>query len=232
MMAQDSQRRARVHAGLMATAVLGSNWLLIRTSTNLMDFAAVHLRVVLAAIALLALERWLRPSAPTSLAWGNWRTSWPHFLRVAATTATAVLVYIVIAIVVCRLGDVTPEVLPRNIRSPSGISEWLLTGVVVAPLVEEWIYRGIVQQRLREVVGARWAIFVCGLLFWVGHWVGLGEVTPPHHLVAGWLFSWSRERTGSLVAPTLLHALSNLALGLIDLLILTQPQLVHWLFGD
>ena len=68
-------------------------------------------------------------------------------------------------------------------------------------------------------------------MFWVLHWIYFGEVTFPNHLLGGWVIAWSYDRTRSLVAPTLLHAVGNLALGLGDMLVLTRPELMRWLVG-
>jgi membrane protease YdiL (CAAX protease family) len=215
----------RIAAALLAAAFVASNWVVAFVHASY----AWH---VGAALVVLLMERFVRASAPSPLGWIFSGASLKHFCRVAAVSAAFVLIYIIGVVATCRLSGHELIVEPQNIRKPSEFLGWIWLGVVVAPLVEEWIYRGLIQPRLRESLGARWAIAVCGVLFWLYHWFAKHGVTAPHHLLAGWLFSWSWQRTGSLVAPTLLHALGNLCLGLMDLLLLTQPRLVGSLLGS
>ena len=72
------------------------------------------------------------------------------------------------------------------------------------------IYRGLIQEHLRRALGSRWSLVLSGVVFWVLHWIYFGHVTFPNHLVGGWVIAWSYDRTRSLLAPTLLHAVGNL----------------------
>lgn len=104
---------------------------------------------------------------------------------------------------------------------------WLLAVVqlLVVALPEELFYRGFVQTALarREpprgvtVLGARLGagFLLTQALFAVGHLV----VLEPWRLgtfFPGLLFGWLRERTGSVAAPVVLHALSNLFLATLE----------------
>ena len=84
--------------------------------------------------------------------------------------------------------------------------------VVLAPVVEELVYRGLLQRALRGALGPVPAVLVCGFVFWVAHWIGRGEVSSIHTLFSGWVLGYAYERGRSLLAPTLLHALGNLGL--------------------
>jgi hypothetical protein len=120
---------------------------------------------------------------------------------------------------------------PANIDHASEYWSWFVLAVIWAPLIEEVVYRGIVQARLRQVTGRWVAIGVSGLTFWVYHWVSFEGVSPPHHLGAGLLLAWSYERSRSLLAPTILHAIGNLVLGTSDLVYILWPQWVHAALG-
>ncbi len=104
-------------------------------------------------------------------------------------------------------------------RLPDGLPTLVLVQLLVVALPEEMFYRGFVQtawarsapERGVSVLGARLgAGFVrTQLLFALGHLV----VLQPWRLATffpGLLFGWLRERTGSVAAPVVLHALSNL----------------------
>ena len=211
-------------AALLAATFVATNWVVLLAGGS-------YAWQVGAAVAVLLLERVVCAPTSSPFGWVRWRASLRHFCGVAAISVAVVLAWIITVVAIVRISGLDLLVEPQNIRNPSEFLDWLWLGVVWAPLVEEWIYRGLVQPRLRESFGQRGAIIACGVLFWISHWVAQGGVTAPHHLLAGWLFSWSWQRTGSLVAPTLLHALGNLGLGLIDLLLLTQPRLVGSLLG-
>jgi hypothetical protein len=110
-------------------------------------------------------------------------------------------------------------------RLPEGFAVLALIQLLVVALPEELFYRGFVQtawartapERGVTVLGARLgAGFVwTQLLFAAGHLV----VLQPWRLgtfFPGLLFGWLRARTGSLAAPVILHALSNLLLATLE----------------
>ena len=165
--------------------------------------------------------RWIRtlPRGESWLCWDKWRTSLWWTWRVSWITACVCAPLLVVAYFVA--GDALHDFEPPNVRRIEDFWPYVVHAVLWAPLVEELVYRGYLHPRLRAVIGVRGAILVGGFVFWVVHWVGFGHVTFPNHLLAGLLFHWVYERTRSLVAPTLLHALGNLALGLGDVLLLS-----------
>lgn len=85
----------------------------------------------------------------------------------------------------------------------------LVSAVVVAPLLEELLYRGLVQTALLNTLGREWRwliVFVASLLFAVTHlgaaiWQSLAALTVLS-MVLGFLY----ERTGSLWPSILVHA--------------------------
>jgi len=91
--------------------------------------------------------------------------------------------------------------------------EWPLTlsvvviAVIVAPLVEELLFRGILQTLLRSYVGRPWlGVFVCAGLFASVH-------ANPEHMpalfVLGIGMGYAYEKSGSLWRPIFIHALFN-----------------------
>ena len=82
-----------------------------------------------------------------------------------------------------------------------------LSAVVLAPVFEECIFRGLVQTSL--LVGAGWGhrwkvIFVSSALFTLVH-AGLPWQVLPGLFVLGVLLGWVYERTGSLLPAVLVH---------------------------
>jgi membrane protease YdiL (CAAX protease family) len=110
-------------------------------------------------------------------------------------------------------------------RLPDHLATLVPVQLLVVALPEEMFYRGFVQtawarsapERGVSVLGARLgAGFVrTQLLFALGHLV----VLQPWRLgtfFPGLLFGWLRERTGSVAAPVVLHALSNLFIATLE----------------
>jgi membrane protease YdiL (CAAX protease family) len=94
--------------------------------------------------------------------------------------------------------------------------ESLVVVVGLVPVVEEWFFRGVLQQGLVARLGKGAGVFLCALLFAVGH--GGPELSAASWaavvtqiLVLGLAFGWVREVSGSLVGAIVLHAGVNLA---------------------
>jgi len=89
--------------------------------------------------------------------------------------------------------------------------------LLVTALPEEVFFRGYVQGQLARVRAAGvWPIFAAASLFALAHFI-----TEPHLIrlavfFPGLLFGWLRVRSGSLVAPIVLHALANTAVFVLE----------------
>jgi membrane protease YdiL (CAAX protease family) len=133
--------------------------------------------------------------AMTFLAW---------FVTFISTIAVAYIVTIL-------FGETPPAVneqLGLGTRS-LGVGEiaWLaMSSVVIAPVVEEIVFRGVLFDALR----ARWRFWtsavISALLFGAVHF---SLLTIPGLTVLGIALAWLRERYDSLYPPILLHALNN-----------------------
>jgi len=83
----------------------------------------------------------------------------------------------------------------------------ILAAAVIAPLVEEIIFRGYLYRNLRETLGWLPAAALSGVIF------GLVHLDPPFIVplsALGFALALLYERTGSLMVPVLVHALWNL----------------------
>ncbi len=214
---------------LIATVVLGVIALDYATVVPL----GIHrqwLRLVVAAALGWILQRALGPG-PLPLTVGHVRASLRLVTKVVVIGTAVCLVGGGIALLASHVGGLRWPLIAVNITHPSQYGMWMMLAVVWAPLIEEIVYRGIVQSHMRRLGGPWLAIIVSGLSFWVYHWVSFGHVTSPHHLGAGLLLAWSYERTRSLLAPIILHAIGNFVLGTSDLVYLLYPQWVHGMLG-
>lgn len=119
-----------------------------------------------------------------------------------------------------RPDPVAHETLRRLLEEPwSPAYVAMVIGVVlIAPLVEEVLYRGLLQRALRGFGIGPWpAVIATSAAFALMH-LGSADV---HALAALFVlslaFGWAYERTGRLIAPVLMHILfnaGNLALAL------------------
>jgi membrane protease YdiL (CAAX protease family) len=88
-----------------------------------------------------------------------------------------------------------------------GILAALVVAVLVAPLGEELLYRGVLQRGLTARWGVRWALPVASVAFLLGHGPDMGAF----HLVAGLVYGWVAHRTASVWPAVVLHAVNNAA---------------------
>lgn len=103
---------------------------------------------------------------------------------------------------------------PESGRDP--VTAWLRSGggwapiiaalVLLVPLVEETVYRGMMQTWLERRYGPTAALLCTGLIFGLSH---LNLVGLPSLLMSGLVFSYAFRASGSLWLPLLLHAAAN-----------------------
>lgn len=94
----------------------------------------------------------------------------------------------------------------------SGSQLWVLAffAVVIAPLLEELIFRGLVQSTLHKVCGRAGSIIWTGLIFMLLHGSYLNNVKALAHVVVlGLCFGLWRERTRSLAPGMFAHWFNN-----------------------
>lgn len=88
----------------------------------------------------------------------------------------------------------------------------LLGTVVLAPIAEEILMRGVLYGRLRRIMSAGAAIFVSALLFGIMHG---NLVQAVHAFLIGAFLAWLMECFGNILVPILGHMAANLASGFI-----------------
>jgi membrane protease YdiL (CAAX protease family) len=98
------------------------------------------------------------------------------------------------------------ELFNRLFESDFGIWGGIVRVVVLAPVVEELIFRGVIFSGFQKNYSPFWAIFLSALLFALFH-LNPWQLGPTFLL--GLLLGLVRLRTGSLLAAILTHALHN-----------------------
>ncbi len=164
---------------------------------------------VLAAAALLVSRPGARRGREALLGLLAMAAAWP----VVATTAM-----VAIALRARFIGEPTDpighEVLRLILDDGSGAWRLALIGyaVIGAPVVEEVLYRGLLQQAGRAIGLSPWsAIAATSALFAAAHWSVVAPPALAALVVLGLLFGWLRERTGGLTSPIVAHAAFNVA---------------------
>jgi hypothetical protein len=108
----------------------------------------------------------------------------------------------------------TPQMSPIDLFRPALQSEGpgplfvVIGAVVLAPLGEELVFRGMLLPSLIPWAGTTAALWVSAIVFGGLHWY-YGVMTPIIVLF-GWVLGWARIASGGLRAPFVLHALINL----------------------
>jgi uncharacterized protein len=99
------------------------------------------------------------------------------------------------------------ELFERLFESDHEIWVGILRVVILAPVVEELIFRGVIFSSFQRIYPAFWVIFFSALLFALFH-LNPWQLGPTFLL--GLLLGYVRLKTGSLLAAMLTHALHNL----------------------
>ncbi len=94
---------------------------------------------------------------------------------------------------------------------------YLWTALLLAPLAEEILYRGVVVPALKESFPS-WAVIVAsGILFYLLHISYGKDWRLLHYIPAGMILTWAFLVTKQLWVPILLHFLGNVLMGVDDL---------------
>jgi membrane protease YdiL (CAAX protease family) len=113
--------------------------------------------------------------------------------------------FVVVVIAVAGVLYASGWELPLGTPPPLDTALW--DGCVVAPLVEEPVYRLALCAPLAAIAG-RWpTIIVSGIVFAFLH--HRYDVLAPDNALAGLLLGWAYLRSGSILVPIFLHALGN-----------------------
>lgn len=106
-----------------------------------------------------------------------------------------------------------------------GFAELAFVQLVVIALPEELFFRGFVHQLCENALpprrrflrgGLGWALVLSSALFAVGHLLVTFDLRRLAVFFPGLLFGWMRSATGSILAGTIAHALSNLFIHVLE----------------
>jgi membrane protease YdiL (CAAX protease family) len=104
-----------------------------------------------------------------------------------------------------RLPDDSDLVSAAFLADPLGPVAVFLAVAVLAPLIEEFAFRGRMQHALEHSLGVLPAIVLSTLAFSVLH----GRIDAVHHIAFGLFAGWVVWRTGSIWTAAYMHAVNN-----------------------
>jgi len=193
--------------GLAAGPVTGS-------AKALPPAAIVLAHLVPLAAGLLLMRAFGRGAHRTvNIRWGNvWAGVRLGVMAFAAILPVAVgaLVVSVAALTLVK-GPIETHPLLETVaqtRDPWVLAMVGVEAVLLAPVVEEFLYRGVLLTALVRAVGPIAALVVSSALFAVVHVPAEPQAVPPLFFL-GMALAYTAYRTRSLVAPVITHALFN-----------------------
>lgn len=164
--------------------------------------------------------------------------SWPDITDSAVAVGSFLVAFVggplvggtIAGIVVQRLGEETGTnaAVETGMQNPELLLLMIPASILIVGPGEELLFRGVVQGRLREVMGPVGAITIAGTVFVAIHWFALSGGSPMGNLVAlgvllvpSFVFGFSYEYTNNILVPSLAHGLYNATLFAILYLLLT-----------
>lgn len=139
---------------------------------------------------------------------------------VSVTMGTFIVIMLALFVVLSFAGTKLPVKMWYEFRNSNDFLNYLISFVLLAPVLEETIYRGIAYPPLRKRFGRIPSMVTTGVLFSFAHIViGWPWAIFPATLLGGVILSWALERRKSLLTPVLIHAGWNLCMGFFSLLV-------------
>lgn len=211
---------AQVLAGIILAIVLAAMGLSGGLAENWLDSIAGNFVFVTISDVMILLLIWLllrrRKSNLRQLGFGR-RPVWMDIGR----ALLGYIVYLVLLIVVSGVADSLTQI-DLDQKQELGFDGITTTGqilmgfislVILPPIVEEILFRGLVYTGLRKKLKFVWATLITSVLFAAPHLLatsdGLLWVAGIDTLVLSFILCYLREKTGALWAPMAVHALKN-----------------------
>ena len=196
-----TSREATVWVGCALLAVTADLLLVMQ------GFAFSWLRVLLPMIALLFFDEQRRKRPGVGWLHSRPNGGWRLWAKVSLIVGGwALLLWFLLYGIASRVdwGPGFPSIDPKEVP-------WLLFPVcVLAPLIEEGVYRVLLCTALATRFRHRTVIIISGTLFALLHFT-YGTLAPTN-LLAGYLLSWAYLMSGSLWVPVIWHSAGNMGI--------------------
>lgn len=175
----------------------------------------------MALVAVVFRDRIREPVVLATECWISWRAASLGLAGIAIAWFPLQAIGSLVASVQAYLGGPEPPPTGHNTLALLGEpgdpllkGAMIVSAIVLAPIVEEILFRGAAQQGLRKAGLSRcWAIIVASAAFAVVHLGVLADGAVASGLAAlfalALLLGWLVERTGRLIAPIVAHGAFN-----------------------
>jgi uncharacterized protein len=242
------ERRDRGPSGKQALVVFAATWILVAILVRLRVTIPLvgHLGSALVALAFLYIPSFVARYRGEDLVDYGFTTA-PLGRGLRAAALAMLLIFPIFTIgylgfheLACSsaLSPLVPPGLCARYGGVTGLSapaldwgflEFAAIQLVVVALPEELFFRGMLfsllarrfpPRRATITGGVGWALILSSLAFAVVHLPREGDPRALATFFPGLLFGWLRLRTGSLLAPTLVHAGSNILIRLLELMVM------------
>lgn len=125
-----------------------------------------------------------------------------------------------------------PEALIGGVSENMGNSflAFILSIFIVAPVVEEFVFRGLILTKLLSGLSEPASVLISALLFAAIHAMAGGIVTIVHAFLGGLIFALTYEKTRSLFPAILAHIFGNIG-GYVPTIIYDWSALMQYIFA-
>lgn len=167
------------------------------------DACVVNARAFGIFLSTLAMLFFIHFSGYYKLRWGILRSVAPKPLLISTLLVFSSMFALNVFVQWFSLDDNLADVLSGLSHNVLGI----LGIAVLAPLLEEVLFRGAIQGVMMRFFGSPWlAIIVSALVFGIFHW---NPIQVVYATLLGIVFGWIYYRTGSLLSVIVGHVLNN-----------------------
>lgn len=83
---------------------------------------------------------------------------------------------------------------------------WYLVPLIVAPVIEEWLFRGVLLSKLNKMFPFKYSNVICAFIFSLFHL----EIYLLPYFLNGLIYGWIKTKNNSLYSAIILHILYNL----------------------
>lgn len=198
---------------IMANYMGYSSWLNFGISFFIFVFLALYFRALPENVRMGILRR---PSEEHSYSEDVWNAFYAWILAFPLVLFLSQALEMVVSKLfqVTQLPDqIAVKFLKSTFDNPVYFVLAVISIVILAPLIEETLFRGFLQTYIRQHLGSRQAIFITSACFSLFHYSagqGLGNISIILSLFILALFlGFLYEKQGSILAPMILHASFN-----------------------
>lgn len=227
---------ARRGAWAIGLAIVAADMGTYAATGGASDHYAWRLLGAVTLVYVLVLAR-VAPPESFGLDWSRARADAIFAMKVGLGVCAVLAAVGVTALAAVRLSGLRFGIPPAaEFESMDRYYGWLLNACVMAPIVEEFIYRGLFVGLAASSGWRRgWILAASAAIFLGLHVVyGMGRdpVSWVQYSIAGALLAWVFCERRSLVPAVMLHAMGNLAVGVQNIVLLRyRDEVERLLFG-